>query len=67
MAPVWLVQLILLGVTIYLREIELRRVPTTNAVVSAKVPDNGVLVRLGLVPLGEEEHVLAVLVSEPSY
>ena len=45
--------------------VELRGVPTANPIVSAKVPDNGVLVGLALVPLREKEHVLAVLVSEP--
>ena len=60
-------EMVLLGVQIDFSEIELWSVPTTNPIVSSKVPDNGVLVRLGLVPLGEEEHVLAVLVSEPSY
>ena len=67
MAPVRLVKVILFGVTIYFCEIELRSVPATNAVVRPKVPDNGVLVGLGLVPLGEQEHVLTVLVGEPSY
>ena len=45
--------------------IELGCVPTTNPIVSSKVPSNGVLVGLALVPLGEEEHVLAVLVGGP--
>ena len=55
-----------MGVLVDLREVELRRVPAADAVVRAEVPGDGVAVGLGLVPLGEEEHVLAVLVSEPS-
>ena len=64
-APVWFVKMILLGVEIDFREIELWSVPTTDPIVSTKVPDNGVLVGLALVPLGEKEHVLTVLVGEP--
>ena len=64
-APVWFMKMIFLGVQIDFSEIELWSVPTTNPVVSPKVPDNGVLVGLALVPLREEEHVLAVLVGEP--
>ena len=63
--PVWLVKMIFLGVQIDFSEIELWCVPTTNPIVSTKVPDNGVLVGLALVPLGEKEHVLTVLVGEP--
>ena len=58
-------KIILLGVQVYFCEVELRGVPTANPIVSTKVPDNGVLVGLALVPLREKEHVLAVLVSEP--
>ena len=47
------------------RKIVLRSVPATNTIVGPKVPDNGVLVGLALVPLGEKEHVLTVLVGEP--
>ena len=54
-----------MGVLVDLREVELRRVPAADAVVRAEVPGDGVAVGLGLVPLGEEEHVLAVLVREP--
>ena len=64
-APVWFVKMIFLGVEIDFREIELWSVPTTNPIVSSKVPDDGVLVGLALVPLGEKEHVLTVLVGEP--
>ena len=58
-------KMIFLGVQIDFSEIELWSVPTTNPIVSTKVPDNGVLVGLALVPLGEKEHVLTVLVGEP--
>ena len=65
MAPVGFMKMIFLGVKIDFSEIELWSVPTTDPVVSTKVPHNGVLVGLALVPLREKEHVLAVLVSEP--
>ena len=65
MTPVWLMEMVFLGVQIDFREIELWSVPTTNPIVSSKVPDNGVLVGLALVPLREKEHVLTVLVGEP--
>ena len=65
MAPVGFMKMIFLGVKIDFSEIELWSVPTTDPVVSTKVPHNGVLVGLALVPLGEQEHVLAVLVGEP--
>ena len=58
-------EMILLGMTVYFCEVELRGVPATDPVVRAEVPDNGVLVGLGLVPLGQQEHILAVLVGEP--
>ena len=62
-----LLQLIFSPVNIYLGIIELRSVPATNPVVRPELPVYGVLVGLGLVPLGEQEHVLTVLVGEPSY
>ena len=65
MTPVRLVEVVVVGVLVDLREVELRRVPAADAVVRAEVPGDGVAVGLGLVPLGEEEHVLAVLVREP--
>ena len=64
-SPVRLVKVILLRMAIYLCEVQLRSVPAADPVVCAKVPDDGVLVGLGLVPLGEQEHVLAVLVGVP--
>ena len=63
--PVWFLQLVLSGVEIYLCVVELRSVPAADTVVSSELPVYGVLVGLGLVPLGEEEHVLAVLVGKP--
>ena len=63
--PVRFRQIILPSVEINLCIVELWSVPTTDPVVSTKVPHNGVLVGLALVPLGEQEHVLAVLVCEP--
>ena len=65
MTPVRLVEVVVVGVLVDLREVELRRVPAADAVVRAEVPGDGVAVGLGLVPLGEEEHVLAVLVGKP--
>ena len=63
--PIRFRQIILPSVEMNLCIVELRGVPTANPIVSSKVPDNGVLVGLALVPLREKEHVLAVLVSEP--
>lgn len=64
-APVRLVQVVVLGVLVDLREVELRRVPAADPVVRPEVPLDLEVVGLALVPLGEDEHVLAVLVSEP--
>ena len=63
--PVRFMKMIFLGVEIDFSEVELWSVPATNPIVGPKVPDNGVLVGLALVPLGEKEHVLTVLVGEP--
>ena len=64
-AIVGLLQAVVPHVGGHLREVELRRVPAADAVVRAEVSLDGEVVGLGLVPLGEEEHVLAVLVREP--
>ena len=65
MAPVSLVQVVLLGVQVDLGEVELRRVPAADPVVRAEVPFDLEVVGLALVPLREDKHVLAVLVGEP--
>ena len=49
-SPVGLMQIMFLGVLFNFGEVELRSVPTTDAVVGPKVPLNGVVVGLGLVP-----------------
>ena len=60
-------KVMLLGVSLYLREVELRRVPATDAVVRAKVPLDGVLVGFCLIPLWQQEHVFTILMCKPSY
>ena len=58
-------QPMLVRVLMDLGEVELRRVPAADPVVSPEVPLDLEAVGDALVPLGEDEHVPAVLVGEP--
>ena len=65
MTPVRFMEIVFFGMNIYLCEIHLRGVPTTNAIVGSKISFNGKVVGLCMIPFRENKHIIAFLVSEP--
>ena len=63
--PVRLTQVMLLGVIVNTAIIELWSVPTADPVISPEIPADCEVVGCCLIPLGENEHVLALLPSDP--